>query len=166
MQQAQTAIDSARAAGADQYARDEFAAAVDALKRSRDAVADHDYRLALNDALDSRERAQTATEEAADAKASARTDAERLILSTATALDAAGAKLKAAQAARVPGRTLADPGRVISDADRSVQEARAAFQRGDYLAVPVTLKGLTERLSAAAQAIDAATGRLAVRRHR
>ncbi len=35
MQQAQSAIETARAAGAERYARDEFAAAEDALKRSR-----------------------------------------------------------------------------------------------------------------------------------
>ena len=68
MQQAQGAIDAARAAGADQYARDEFTAAEDALKRSHDAVAQRDYRLALNAALDARERAQTAAKEAADAQ--------------------------------------------------------------------------------------------------
>ena len=65
MQTAQAAIDSARAAGADRFAREEFAAAEDALKRSHDAVAQRDYRLALNAALDARERAQTATKQAA-----------------------------------------------------------------------------------------------------
>ena len=57
MQQAQGAIDAARAAGADQYAREEFTAAEDALKRSHEAVAQRDYRQALNTALDARERA-------------------------------------------------------------------------------------------------------------
>ena len=64
MQQAQGAIDAARAAGADQYARDEFTAAEDALKRAHEAVDQRDYRQALNNALDARERAQTAAKEA------------------------------------------------------------------------------------------------------
>src|SRR4051794_1706581 len=43
MQEAQTAIDSARATGGDQYAHDEFTAAVDALKRAHEAADDRDY---------------------------------------------------------------------------------------------------------------------------
>ena len=66
MHQAQGAIDAARAAGADTYAPDEFKAAVDALARAQDAVAQRDYRLALNNALDSRERAQNAARMGAD----------------------------------------------------------------------------------------------------
>src|SRR5436190_8399990 len=77
MQQAQGAIDAARAAGADQYAHDEFTAAEDALKRSRDAVEQRDYRQALNSALDARERAQTAAKEAVDGKATARVEGEK-----------------------------------------------------------------------------------------
>src|SRR5215217_1576123 len=77
MQQAQSAIDAARAGGAGHYAPSEFAAAEDALKRARDAVAQRDYRLALNNALDARERAQTAAKEAADGARAARAKADR-----------------------------------------------------------------------------------------
>src|SRR5687768_10694125 len=55
MNQAQGAIDAARAAGAEQFAAAEFTAAVDALRRSEEAVAARDFRLALNHAIDSRE---------------------------------------------------------------------------------------------------------------
>src|SRR3979490_1988429 len=72
MDQAQGAIDAARAAGADRYAATEYTAATDALKRSQDAVAQRDYRLALNEALDSREHAQNAAREGADTKAQLR----------------------------------------------------------------------------------------------
>src|ERR1043165_445912 len=51
MDQAQGAIDAARAAGADRYAATEYTAATDALKRSQDAVGQRDYRQALNEAL-------------------------------------------------------------------------------------------------------------------
>src|SRR5947209_14527583 len=74
MQQAQGAIDAARAAGADAYAHTEFTAAQDALKQAREAAGQHDYQSALNHALDSRERAQNAAKEAADRKATARGD--------------------------------------------------------------------------------------------
>src|SRR6476646_8902770 len=47
MHQAQGAIDAARAAGAETYAPAELKAAVDALTRAQDAVAQRDYRLAL-----------------------------------------------------------------------------------------------------------------------
>src|SRR5581483_9749899 len=55
MNQAQGAIDAARAAGAEQYAPEDFKAAVAALQRSHEAVTQRDYRQALNDALDARE---------------------------------------------------------------------------------------------------------------
>jgi len=57
MDQAQGALDAARAAGAERYATAEYQAAATALKNAQDAVAQRDYRLALNHALDSRERA-------------------------------------------------------------------------------------------------------------
>jgi hypothetical protein len=51
MDQAQGAIDAARAAGADRYAADEYNAAVQSLQLANDAVDQRDYRLALNHAL-------------------------------------------------------------------------------------------------------------------
>ena len=60
MDQAQGAIDAARAAGAEQFAKEEFAAAVDSLRRSEEAVTQGDYRLALSLAIDGRGRAQNA----------------------------------------------------------------------------------------------------------
>src|SRR5256885_1638928 len=94
MQPAQGAIDAARAAGADQYARDEFAAAEDALKRSHEAVAQRDYRQALNTALDARERAQAAAKEVVNKKAIARADATKALADADGALHNARAKLK------------------------------------------------------------------------
>src|SRR5262245_28271359 len=72
MDQAQGAIDTARAAGADRYAAEEYRGAVDALKQAQDAVEQRDYRLALNHALDSRERAQAAAKHAAESQATLR----------------------------------------------------------------------------------------------
>src|SRR3982074_1413637 len=76
MQQAQGAIDAARAAGADQYPRAGVSPRAAAPhKRSHDAVAQRDYRQALNTALDARERAQAAAKESVNKKAIARADA-------------------------------------------------------------------------------------------
>ncbi len=154
MQLAQGAIEAARAAGADQYAREEFAAAGDVLKKSQDAVAQRDYRLALNLALDSRERAQTAAKQSADNKSIARTNADRALVSAVAALNDAHTKLEAAQTARVPARVLAEPQRTIADADAAVQEARTKFEAGDYLAVIDAMGPLTSQLQAAAMALD------------
>ena len=132
MQQAQAAIDTARAAGADQFAHDEFAAAEDALKKSHEAVAQRDYRLALNAALDARERAQTATRQAADEKATARTDAERALTEADAALHESRAKLKTAEAAKAAAKLLNAARRTIADGETAVQEARTALSAGDY----------------------------------
>jgi flagellar hook-basal body complex protein FliE len=164
MQQAQGAIDAARAAGADRYARDEFAAAEAALKKAQEAVGQRDYRLALNHALDSRERAQNAAKEAADQKAKTRSDADRVLTDVMAALNDAHTKLKAAETARVPIRVVLESRRSISDADAAVQKARTLLKDGDYLAVLEVAQPLTARLQATAQALDAATPAPARRR--
>ena len=164
MQQAQGAIDAARAAGADQYAAEEFAAAQTALKRASDAVEQRDYRLALNNALDARERAQNAAKQAADGKAVARTEAEHALGVTTSALNDAHVRLRSAEKSHAPWRVVAGPRKVIDDADMTVQEARAEFARGDYRAVVETLREAEPRLRAAARDLESATGGAARRK--
>ena len=164
LQQAQGAIEAARAAGADQYAHDEFVAAEDALKHAREAVDERDYRLALNHALDSLEHAQNAAREAADRKATARSDADRAIADATAALNRVRATLKTAETARVPARTSAEARRVITDSDGRLQKARAAFGRGDYLGAAAAVTGATPRLLATARDLDAAAAAAAKRR--
>lgn len=157
IQQAEGAIGAARAAGADQYAQEEFLAAGQALARAREAVDQRDYRLALNHALDSRERAQNAAREAAQNKAKARTDADRAITDAIAMVTAARTSLKAAGAARVPRKTLAAVQRATTVGDTAVQEARAAFDAGDYRAVLDTLPASMSDLAGALRDLDAAT---------
>ena len=164
MQQAQGAIDAARAAGADQYARDEFTAAEDALKRSHEAVAQRDYRQALNTALDARERAQTATKESVDRKATARADATKALADAEAALHGSRAKLKAAEAARASARTVSSGRRAIDDSERAVQKARTAFENGDYLASIDTARSIPARLGAAMHDLDVAAAAAGRRR--
>src|SRR6185436_20003358 len=109
MDQAQGAIDAARAAGADRYATEEYQAAVDALKQAQDAVALRDYRLALNHAIDSRERAQNAAKQGAEQQVTLRSGAERRLGEVAAMLAQANERLSAAEAARVPRRVLNAP---------------------------------------------------------
>src|SRR3954463_713312 len=125
MQQAQGAIDAARAAGADQYAREEFSAAEDALKKSHEAVEQRDYRQALNTALDARERAQAAAKESVNKKATARADATQALADADAALHNSRARLKAAETAHVPPRSLTTGRKAIDNAENVVQEARA-----------------------------------------
>jgi hypothetical protein len=166
LNQAQGAIDAARAAGGAEYAADEFGAAVAALEKARQAVAAGDYRLALNDALDARERAQEAAKQAASARAVLRGQNDAALASITGARERARAVLDQATAARLPASEIAGPRAVIDDADRAVQEARAALSRGDDLAAGRQLAGLTEKLTEAATALEASLKARQTRRRR
>ena len=148
LQQAQQAIDEARASGADRYSSDEFNAAQDAVKRAQAAVGARDYRQALNDALDARDRAQNASKDAVDKKAKAKVDADRALHDAALAIVDARAKLRTAESAhRVPPRVLVPVRRDITDAETHVQEARTAFDGGDYLSALQTLNASMKQLN-------------------
>ena len=151
MHQAQGAIDAARAVGAETYAPDEFKAAVDALTRAQDAVAQRDYRLALNNALDSRERAQNAAKTAADQKAAARSAAEHLLADVTSAIAVSAARLHAAEAARAP-KTATDPLKEgLASARQATEDAGKALASQDYLGAKARLEGIVASLSAQLQ---------------
>lgn len=132
MNQAQGAIDAARAAGAEQYAADELKAAVDSLAQAEVAVQANDYRLALAHALDGRESAQNAAKAAVDARARARGDAERLLAEATALVQRAEARLKEPAVARLPRRTLSAAQETLDTTRTSLQEARAALQEEAY----------------------------------
>jgi hypothetical protein len=165
LQQARAAIESARGAGADLYAREEFSAAETALKNATDAVEQRDYRLALNRALDARERAQNAAQEAVTRKAVVRADASRALALAGRALDDARAKLKSAEAARAPAKVLTPARRAIADADLAVQEARTGFGQGAYANVIEAANAETTRLHGVARDLEGAAGPAPRRRH-
>ena len=156
MNQAQGAIDAARAAGAEKFAAAEFAAAQDALKRSEEAVVARDYRLALSHALDSRERAQNAAKMAVDGRADARGQAERAIAELATLVARARAELKTADRNKVPARALNGPRATVAAAETVLQDARSALKTEDYAAVTRAMNGAATRVQAALTEIDAA----------
>ena len=156
MNQAQGAIDAARAAGAEKFAAAEFAAAQDALKRSEEAVVARDYRLALSHALDSRERAQNAAKMAVDGRADARGQAERAIAELATLVARARAELKTADTNKVPARALNGPRATVAAAETVLQDARSALKTEDYAAVTRAMNGAATRVQAALTEIDAA----------
>jgi hypothetical protein len=149
--QAQGAIDAARAAGAEKFATAEYTAAVDALKRSEEAVTAGDYRQALSHAIDSRDRAQNAAKMAVEGRVEARGQAERAVAEVATLLNRAQDELKAAG-----GRTLQKPRDTIAAADKSLQEARTALKTENYAGVAAALDGVAATVRAALNEIDAA----------
>jgi flagellar hook-basal body complex protein FliE len=157
LQQAQQAIDEARASGAARYSREEFNAAEDAIKRAQAAVTARDYRQALNDALDARDRAQNASKDTVDKKAKAKVDADRTLHDAALAIVDARAKLRTAETGRRLPRLTLPLRRDIADAETHVQEARTALAHGDYLDVIESLNKSMQRLNDSVKALDAAT---------
>ena len=149
MDLAQGAIDAARAAGAETYATEEYTAAVDALERAREAVGQRDYRLALSHAIDSRERAQNAAMAAADGKAAARSQAERLLADVTSALAVATVRLDALRTGRTPKDALVPLEQAIASARDAIDDAGKALATQDYLAAAARLRGVAETLRAA-----------------
>ena len=161
MNQAQGAIDAARAAGADRFAAAEFVAATDALKRSEDAAAAGDYRQALSHAIDSRERANSAAKQAVEGRANARGRAERAISEVATLLSQAQAQLKSQ-----PSRQLRGPRATVANLEKLLQEARTALAAENYDAVDKALNGAAAELQAALKQIETVAAPAAPRRKR
>lgn len=156
MDQAQGAIDAARAAGADQYAPQELTGAVSALTQSHDAVAQRDYRSALSFALDSLERAQEAAKQAAEQHAVLGGQTERALTQVRALLDRGDQRLKAAVSARVPQRSITRARTELASARTTVQKASAAADRGDYQAAQRELDGISQRATATIEEIEKA----------
>jgi hypothetical protein len=146
MDQAQGAIDAARAAGAEEYAATEFAAATGTLAQAHEAVAQRDYRLALNHALESREHAQNAAREAADTRARIRGEVERAMAEAEALLAKANATVAAAEGTRVPRRTLREAQQALAAISAEVQKAGSAMKAEDYMGAQPMLDGLKERI--------------------
>lgn len=166
MNQAQGAIDAARAAGADQYASAELNAAIESLARAEKAVAERDYRLALNYAIDSRERAQSAAKAAVDERTKARGDAERAVAEVDALLKRAQTRLNDPEIARLPARVVRDPRALVESTEKAVQEARSALANEDYAKAIELANGRAAELQAALASLDAAAAGQAGRRRR
>ncbi len=156
MDQAQGSIDAARAAGADRYATEQYDAAVKALQSAQEAVAQRDYRLALNYALDGRDRAQRAAKEAATQQAVLRSASERRLGEVTASLDQAKQRLKAAEGARVPRRSLAAARTAIAAAEGSLQKAGTSIQESNYNVSQEQLAESARKLQSAMAEIETA----------
>ena len=157
MDQAQGAIDAARAAGADRYATTEFAAANTALKNANDAVQQGDYRLALNHALDSREQAQNAARVAADTRVKLRGDVERSMAEVTALAAQVRAWIASPASARTP-RTRRNAQQVVTHATGELQKAGSAMQAEDYAGAQGLLTATKGRLQKVVPAVAGPAG--------
>jgi hypothetical protein len=163
MQDAQTAIDAAKAAGADTYAPEEFNAAQEALRHAKEAVDQRDFRLALNDALDSRERAQNALSEAAGKRAAAKADADEALRRARIAVRDIETRV-ADMDTRANARALAAPKTTLATAQRRLQEASTAFAQDDFAKSAAASRAALDDVSAVTTTLDAVTQNASRRR--
>jgi hypothetical protein len=154
MDQAQGAVDAARAAGADEYAPDELSEAVAALARADEAVEQRDYRQALNHALDARERAQAAARDAANRKAEARSDADRAVKELADLLDVATARRDVLRARSAPADVSTALDEAIAAGWNALQEARTAITNQRFIEASASLRAPTAQLQAQVEATE------------
>lgn len=164
MDQAQGAIDAARAAGADRYAVTEYTSATEALKNANAAVTARDYRLALNYALESSEHAQYAARDAAEAKARVRAEVERTTTSISELLATTRTRLAEVRTARIDPAVITQAESEIATADGALQKSGEAVTAGDYLAANQALEGVRERVAKALAALNTATPARRVRK--
>ena len=139
----------------EQSAPEAYAGAVQALARSREAVAQNDYRLALNYALEARERAQQAVETTVVDRMARKRAAETEIAAVESAVTDLTASLTAARAARVRAAQLRTPRERAGTAEEALQEARAALDREDYDGAQSVLAGVAESLRDVTTGLDA-----------
>ena len=153
--QAQAAIEVAVSGGAERFAEADLAAARTALVQARDSVSQREFKLALGHALDSRERAQTATRHAAEAREALKRDTQAS-LAEVMALQA---RLQRLIATAGSGAARARARRVRPEHARlttRVQEARALVESGDDVKAATVLPALKMDLTALAQELEGA----------
>lgn len=155
MDQAQGAIDAARAAGADRYATEAFTAAQQSLALATAAVEQRDYRLALNHALESSEQAQTAARLAAETQVRLRGEIERSLVEINALLAQATGRLTTAERTRVSRRIVTDAQQSLAAATDLVQKARTAVEAQDFAGAQAALADAKQRISQVIEQLDA-----------
>ena len=154
MDQAQGAIDAARAAGAEQYAAAEFTAATKALAQSNEAVTARDYRLALNYALESREQAQNAARTAADTRAKLRGAVERSIAEAKSLIAQARARMDGPSGAQIPRGTRRTAQQRLKQLEGELQKADASLQAERYREADQLLTGIKRQIQSVVTTIS------------
>ena len=155
LEQAQGAVDAARAAGAEQYAPREMTAATATLQQARDAIAQRDYRLALTRALDAHDRALEAAKAAAEGQVRAHTETDAAVTAARTAVQTLERRLALPDVAKLPKRDVDAARTTLKTAQDDVQKAGAAATAGDYAAARKAVEGLSARIATQMTALDA-----------
>jgi hypothetical protein len=145
-EQAATALAAARAAEAATYAPDEFAAAEAALKKYDDAVAQRDYREALNDALQARDRAYESARQAAEQKTTLQKQFQTLSTELVGLQKTADARLGAGAVPHLSGQAAERLRTAQHAAPPALQEARSLFDKQDFQGAVARLTPVIEAL--------------------
>lgn len=145
MDQARGAIDAARAAGAERYAPTELGLATESLTLATEAVAARDYRLALSQALESREQAQHAAATAADTRVRRRGDLARALAEGVARVSNTRERLEASRG--LPARSRQTAEQTLAALEEDLQEAGALVEREDYEAAEAVLAGVATRVA-------------------
>jgi len=138
-QQAEAAVAAARSAQAGTYASDDLQAAEASLQKYEEAVAQRDYRQALNLAIDARDRAYDATKHAGEAKAAAQTQAEKLAGEIETLTATANARLAGTATPRPSAQAAERIRAALKTSSAALQEARTLISAQDYRGAIVRL---------------------------
>ena len=165
--QAQTAVDAARTAGADKYAADEYTGAAATLQKARTAVDQRDYRQALSYAIDARQRAIEAAKLVVEAKAREKTEAERAFKTETDRVTRLETLLREAETARAPVQQLRTARAAIEAARTSLQEAGKLLDAGNDAEAATALAEVRGKVDVAARETDALPqhGKSGKRRH-
>ena len=153
---AQGALDAARAAGAETYAPNEIAAASNTLQQARDAIAQRDFRLALTRALDAHDRALEAAKAAAEGQVRAHAETDAAVTAARTAVQTLARRLDLPDTAKLPKQEVDAARATLKAAQDDVQKAGAASAAANYGAAKQAVAGLSARIAAQIQALDAA----------
>jgi len=149
-EQAQDALRAARAADASTYAADELQAAQAALDKYDLAVQQRDYREALSDAIDARDRAFEAARQASAQRAAARTELQGAIADVDATIKSAQARLSGASGPRMMPQAAERLRSAVRTATGALQEARTRFDRQQYRDGLSHLQPVAEELRKAA----------------
>ena len=153
--QAQAAIDAARAAGGDQYAADEYRAAAETLQKAHAAVDQRDYRQALSYAIDARQRAIEVAASVTEAKVKQKTDAERAFKGESDRVTHLESVLRDDETGKAPAQQLRAAREAVDAARASLQEPRRLIEAGEYAAAATALTAVREQLDLAAAQVEA-----------
>jgi hypothetical protein len=160
-QQAERALTAAQAADAATYAPDELHAAESAFQKYGAAVDARDYRQALALAVEARDGAYRATKDATDEKASARSQAERLVTDLESLARAGQARLSGTNGPKLTVAAADHVRAVLVTAASLLQEARSQVAQQNYRAAVAALAPVVAALQSDVNLAPAASARRA-----